>query len=256
MEFVDTVIQGRVATVTFSRPPVNALTRQALEEIATAFESLADQRVSVAVFRTGGEKAFIAGADLKEIDTQRELSPAEAVDDGALARRSLEAVAHCAVPVVVAVDGSAVGGGLSFVALSDIVIASERARFGAVEINVGLLGASAHLRRMVGEKRARELYFTGRIVDAAEMAGYGGITHLVPHDELDATVVRVADELATKSPLALRLAKQAMDRTEGSPVHEAYRLEQDYTNRLLRLDDSTEARLAFLERRVPQWQWR
>lgn len=256
MEFVEMVIQDLVATVTFSRPPVNALTRQALEEIAQAFEALADQRVSVAVFRTGGEKAFIAGADLNEIDAPRQSSPAEAVDDGALARRTLEAVAHCAVPVVVAVDGAAVGGGLSLVALSDIVIASERARFGAVEINVGLLGAGAHLRRMVGEMRAREMYLSGRIVDATEMAGYGGITHLVSHDQLDVTVDRVAAELAVKSPLALRLAKQALDRTEGMPVHEAYRLEQDYTSRLLRFDDSAEARKAFLERRVPKWDWR
>lgn len=256
MEFVGTVIEGPIATVTFSRPPVNALSRQALEEIAVAFESLADQKVSVAVFRTGGEKAFIAGADLKEIDAERDIGPAEAVDRGALARRALEAVAHCAVPVVVAVDGPAIGGGLSFAALSDIVVASERARFGTTEINVGLLGASAHLRRMVGAMRAREMYLSGRIVDAHEMAGYGGIAYLVPHTELDETVRRVATELAAKSPLAVRLAKEAMDRTEDLPVHEGYRIEQDYTNRLLGLQDSAEARRAFLERRSPQWQWR
>ena len=256
MEFVDTVIEGHVATVTFSRPPVNALNRRALEEIAMAFESLTDQKVSVAVFRTGGEKAFIAGADLKEFDAEREIGPAEAVDRGALARRALEAVAHCAVPVVAAVDGPAIGGGLSFAALSDIVVASDRARFGTTEINVGLLGASAHLRRMVGPMRARELYLSGRIVDVHEMASYGGIAYVVPQAELDATVDRVAIELAAKSPLALRLAKQAMDRTEDLPVHEGYRIEQDYTDRLLGLQDSAEARRAFLERRAPHWQWR
>jgi len=256
MEFIETVIEGPVATVTFSRPPVNALNRQSLEEIAVAFESLESQRVSVAVFRTGGEKAFIAGADLKEFDAEREIGPAEAVDRGGVARRALEAVAHCAVPVVAAVDGPAIGGGLSFAALSDIVVASEQARFGTTEINVGLLGASAHLRRMVGAMRARELYLSGRIVDAREMASYGGIAYVVPHAELDATVRRVAGELAAKSPLALRLAKQAMDRTEDLPVHEGYRIEQDYTNRLLALQDSAEARRAFLERRPPHWRWR
>jgi len=247
MEFVDTVVEGPIATVTFSRPPVNALNRRALEEIAVAFESLEDQKVSVAVFRTGGEKAFIAGADLKEFDAEREIGPAESVDRGAVARRSLEAVAHCAVPVVVAVDGPAIGAGLCFVALSDIVVASERARFGTTEINVGLLGASAHLRRMVGPMRARELYFSGRIVDANEMASYGGIAYVVPHADLDATALRVASELAAKSP---------MDRTEDLPVHEGYRIEQDYTNRLLGLEDSAEARRAFFERRPPHWQWR
>jgi len=256
MDFVSTAVEGKVATVTFSRPPVNALNRQALEEIAVAFEALADEKVSVAVFRTGGEKAFIAGADLKEMDQKREVGPAEAVDRGALARRSLEAVAHCAVPVVAAVDGPAIGGGLSFAALSDIVVASEQARFGTTEINVGLLGASAHLRRMVGPMRARELYLSGRVVDAREMASYGGIAFVVPHAELDATVDRVATELAVKSPLALRMAKEALDRTEDLPVHEGYRIEQDYTNRLLALQDSAEARKAFLERREPKWQWR
>ena len=256
MTMVDTVVTDRIATVTFASPPVNALNRQALREIAEAFESLADMRVSVAVFRTGGDRAFIAGADLKEFDEERERGVVEAVDHGALARRALEAVGRCAVPVVTAVDGAAIGGGLSFVALSDIVVASENARFGTTEINVGLLGASAHLRRMVGPTRARDLYLTGRLVGAREMAGYGGIAHVVAHDELYPTVEQIAEELAAKSPLAMRLAKQAMDRTEHLEVHEAYRLEQDYTGRLLALEDSAEARSAFLERRAPQYRWR
>lgn len=109
---------------------------------------------------------------------------------------------------------------------------------------------------MAGAMRARELYLSGRIVDAHEMAGYGGIAYVVPHAELDATVRRVAGELAAKSPLALRLAKQAMDRTEDLPVHEGYRIAQDYTNRLLALQDSAEAPQAFLERRPAHWRWR
>jgi enoyl-CoA hydratase/carnithine racemase len=104
--------------VTFSRPPVNALDQQALEEIALAFEAFADdRRVTVAVFRTGGDRAFIAGADLKEIDEDRERPPGEIVDRGALACRALEAVAGCAVPVISAVAGPAIGGGLSFTAV-------------------------------------------------------------------------------------------------------------------------------------------
>lgn len=256
MEFVEIGVEGPIATVMFSRPPVNAVNRQALEEIAFAFESLAARKVSVAVFRTGGDRAFIAGADLKELDQEHDLALADLVDRGAVARRALEAVAHCDVPVVAAVDGAAIGAGLSFAALSDIVVASDRARFGTTEINVGLLGASAHLRRMVGPMRARELYLSGRIVDANEMARYGGIAHVVPHEEFEETLQRVVGDLAAKSPLALRLAKEAMDRTEDLPVLDAYRIEQDYTNRLLGLQDSAEARKAFLERRPPHWQWR
>ncbi|MEU7814028.1 enoyl-CoA hydratase-related protein [Pseudonocardia sp. NPDC049154] len=252
---VRTTLAGTVATVTFDRPPVNALNRQALRELAEEFEALADLRVSVAVLRTGGTRAFIAGADLKEIDEEREVGPGEAVDRGALARRALEAVAGCAVPVVAVVDGAAIGGGLSFAALADIVVADETARFGTTEINVGLLGASAHLRRLVGGVRAREMYLTGRLVEARELAAWGAIAHAVPAAELEATVTTVVHGLAAKSPLALRLAKQALDRTEFLPVHEGYRVEQDYTNRLLGLRDSAEARRAFLERRDPEWTW-
>jgi enoyl-CoA hydratase len=253
---VRTTHEGNVATVVLDRPPVNALDRQALREIAEAFEALAEERVSVAVFRTGGERAFIAGADLKEIDAAVATGPQNLTDRGLVGRRALEAVGRCAVPVVAVVDGAAIGGGLSFAALADIVVATEDARFGTTEINVGLLGASAHLRRLVGGVRAREMYLTGRLVAAPELHAWGAIAHCVPRADLEATVDRVVGELAAKSPLALRLAKEALDRTESLPVHEGYRIEQDYTNRLMALEDSAEARRAFFEKREPTWAWR
>ncbi|MET7770977.1 enoyl-CoA hydratase-related protein [Nocardia sp. NPDC005366] len=172
-----------------------------------------------------------------------------------MARRAIEGLAHCTVPVVTAVQGAAIGGGLCLVAVSDIVIAGDRARFGATEINVGLLGASAHLRRMVGPMRTRELYLTGRLVPAAEMAEYEGIAQVVPHERLYSVARDVAQEIASKSPLAVRLAKESLDRTESLPAHEAYRIEQDYTARLRKFDDSAEARAAFLEKRAPVWKW-
>lgn len=255
MEYVRREIVPPVAHITFSRPPVNAFDQESLQQISHAFESLADERVSVAVFRTGGDRAFIAGVDLKELEGQQEQSADAVASRDALARRTLDAVGRCAVPVIAVVDGIALGGGLSFAAVSDIVIASDRARFGVTEINVGVLGGASHLRRMVGPMRARELYFSGRVVDAAEMASYGGIAAVVPHEQLDDYVKRFVDELAAKSPLALRMAKQALDDTEHLAWRDAYPIEQGYTQRLLTLADSAEARRAFLEKRPPVWSW-
>lgn len=255
MEYVRREIVRPVAHITFSKPPVNAFDGESLEQICAAFESLADERVSVAVFRTGGDRAFIAGVDLKELEGQQGQSAEDAAARDALARRTLDAIGRCAVPVIAVVDGVALGGGLSFAAISDVVIASDRARFGVTEINVGVLGGASHLRRMVGPMRAREMYFSGRIVDAAEMASYGGIAAVVPHEQLDDYVKRYVDELAGKSPLALRMAKKALDDTENMGWRDAYPIEQDYTQRLLTLADSTEARRAFLEKRPPVWAW-
>jgi enoyl-CoA hydratase len=259
MEFITVDIADGIADVTFCRQPVNALVPAVFAEIAATFESFADDRnIRAAVFRTCGDKAFIAGADLKAIDndTGSEPSPSSLVDRGALSRSAFAAIHECAVPVVAAVDGPAIGGGLTFVAVCDIIVASERATFGATEINVGLLGASAHLVRMVGPYKAREMYLTGALIDAHEMATYGCIAAVVPPEQLLDTARSYAATLASKSPLALRMAKQAMNRTEDLPFDEGYRIEQDYTARLLRLEDSAEARRAYAEKRDPQWKWR
>ena len=204
-------------------------------------------------------RAFIAGADLKAMDSgwgPEDPPPSALVDRGAAARSAFRAIHECAVPVVAAVDGAAIGGGLAFVAVCDIIVASDRATFGTTEINVGLLGASAHLVRMVGQYKAREMYLTGAMVDAHEMARYGAIARVVAPDELAAVAREYAVALAAKSPLALRLAKQAMNRTERLPFDEGYRIEQDYTARLLGFEDSAEARQAYAEKRTPQWRWR
>jgi enoyl-CoA hydratase len=108
----------------------------------------------------------------------------------------------------------------------------------------------------VGRHKAREMYFLGEKVDAAELHRLGAIREVVPADKLLDTAGELAARLAAKSPIALRLAKEAMNRVEFLPLKEAYRTEQDYTNRLLTYADSAEARAAFLEKRSPQWQWR
>jgi enoyl-CoA hydratase len=258
VEHIELIREDGVATVTFSRPPVNALTRQVLRDLTKVFDSFAaDTTVSVAVLRTRGERAFIAGVDLREMSGQVEdAGPADTIDRGLPAREAFRSIYECAVPVVAAVDRAVIGGGVALVACCDIIVATDRATFALTEINMGLLGASAHLVRMVGPYRAREMFLTGRTASSAELAAAGAIARVVPPEAVDEAAMEYARILVSKSPLALRLAKDSMNRTEHLPFDEGYRIEQDYTARLLTLEDSQEARHAFFEKREPQWRWR
>ena len=240
-----------VATVTLDRPPVNAVDRPTLAAIAEAFTSLAPRRdVGAVIFTAAGTRAFMGGADLND-DT-----PADPIDPGRVAREAMWAIVDCPVPVVAAVNGPAVGAGLAFAACCDILLAAEHATFATPEIDVGLLGASAHLSLMVGRHKAREMFFLGERVTAAELHRLGAIRAVLPSAELMPAALDLARRLAAKSPLALRLAKESMNRVEGMPLKEAYRTEQDYTARLRNSEDSTEARQAYLEKRAPVWRWR
>ena len=156
-----------IATVTLDRPPVNAIDTATLEEIRATFAALGEDReVRVAIFTAAGERAFMAGVDLKTVgQTGRRGRAGDPVTDPAkVARDAMWAVTDCAVPVIGAINGPALGAGLAFAACCDILIASERARFGTTEINVGLLGASSHLSLLVGRHKAREMFFTGEQV--------------------------------------------------------------------------------------------
>ena len=258
MTSVSVRVEDHVATVVLDRPPVNAVDRGALIEIRDAFRSLDGRRdVRAAIFTAAGERAFMGGADLADIGGSDASAPAaEVVDRGLVAREALWSVVDCAVPVIAAVNGPAIGAGLAFAACCDIILAAETATFGALEINVGLLGASAQLSTLVGRHKAREMYMLGERVSAAELCRLGAVRAVLPAEDLLPTANALAGELARKSPIALRLAKESMNRVESLPLKEAYRLEQDYTNRLLTYEDSVEARQAYLEKREGAWRWR
>jgi enoyl-CoA hydratase len=177
-------------------------------------------------------------------------------DPARYARDAFWSITDCAVPVIGAINGPALGAGLAYAACCDILIASDNATFGTTEINVGLLGASSHLSMLVGRHKARELFFTGDTITADELYRLGSLRSVVPRADLLAAALELARSLAEKSPIALRLAKESMNRVEGLPLKEAYRTEQDYTARLVRFDDAKEANAAFLEKRPPNWKWR
>jgi enoyl-CoA hydratase len=255
---ISLAIDDHIATVTIDRPPVNAVDRDAHVAIQRAFDSLNDnQDVRVAIFTAVGDRAFMAGADLRTINQRPENPPPTAITDPArYARDAFWAITDCAVPVIGAINGPALGAGLAYAACCDILIASENATFGTTEINVGLLGASSHLSTLVGRHKARELFFTGETISASELYRLGSLRAVVAREELMDAAMELARSLAAKSPIALRLAKESMNRVEGLSLKEAYRTEQDYTARLLRFDDAKEANRAFLEKRDPEWKWR
>lgn len=254
-------VADHLAVVTLDRPPVNAVDRSTMAEIRDAFRSFDDDRdVRVAIFTSAGDRAFMAGADLRNVGQpaapQDELPATLVTDPPRVARDAMWAIVDCAVPVIGAINGPALGAGVAFAACCDILLAAEGATFGAPEINVGLLGASAHLTQLVGRYKAREMYFTGERVDAQELHRLGAVRAVVPRDQLMEVAKALAAELAQKSPIALRLAKEAMNRIEGLPLEAAYRTEQEYTARLNTFEDAAEARAAFAEKRDPVWRWR
>ena len=267
MELLDHLrveIAEGVAEVTLARPPVNALSAPMMREIARVFTDLGRRTdASVAVLTAEGQRLFCAGADIGESErryTRRELLPEESVadlvDPGAVVRDCFWAIRDGGLPVVAAVNGGAIGAGAALVACCDLVVLSDAAWFSIPEIDVGVLGGARHVQRLVGAHKTREMAYTGRRVPASELYRLGAAVEVVAPGDLAGAARALALELAGKSPLALRMAKQAMDRVEHLSLEDGYRIEQDYTARVSRLDDAAEARASWREKRAPRWSWR
>jgi enoyl-CoA hydratase len=258
---ISVAVVDHVATVTIDRPPVNAIDLVGFGELHDAFRGFGEDRdIRVVILTAAGERAFMAGVDLHDAgrldEHDGDTPPVLVIDPGRRVRDTLDAVRFCAVPVIGAINGPALGAGLGFAACCDVLVAAEGATFGMPEINVGLLGGSAYLSTLVGRHKARELFFTGELISAEELLALGAVRAVVPRAALPDEARALATSLAAKSPIALRLAKEAMDRVEGLSVGDAYRIEQEYTRRLQRFDDAAEARNAYLEKRPPEWRWR
>ncbi|MDQ1500857.1 MAG: enoyl-CoA hydratase [Actinomycetota bacterium] len=249
-DMIDITIDAHVATVLLSRPPVNACNAELFLALRRTFDRVGvDRDVRAVVFGSSIDGIFCGGVDVKS--GWRLPDAPRPIDPGELIRDAFEAVEDCAVPVVAAIDGPALGAGVALAASCDIIVASERAVFGCPEIDLGLLGGASHLGRLIGRHRMRELYFTARRVPAGEFAVMGGVTRLVATGAALTEARMIADEIARKSPVAIRLGKEALNRVENLPVRDGYRTEQDYTTRLLAFDDSKEALRAWRERRDP-----
>jgi enoyl-CoA hydratase len=246
------------ATVRLNRPPVNAVNRTMRLELRQVFDSLSEDRtINAVVLAATGSRAFCGGVDLREEPPDPAiLSTRALLDPGSEWRAAQHAIAHCAVPVIGAIEAPAIGAGFGLVSVCDIVLASATATFALAEIKVGVLGGASKATRMLGPYGARWMLFTGRPLTADDLYRFGGAAEVTPAGEAEQRARELATELAGYSPLALRLAKESVLRIEHDEVEWQYRTEQDYTTRLRGYEDSAEARRAYLEKRKPQWQWR
>lgn len=248
LETIRVTVSGGIALVRMDRPPVNAQNRRFREEFVRAFDTISgDEDVRVAVL-TGAGHVFSAGADIKERQSLVDDAGAY-IAHNRVTRESFFVTTDCAKPVIAALNGAAVGAGYAIAAGCDILIASRDAWVQMPELDRGLVGGATFLAQHFSRTRSRLLFFTGRRIDAAEMHRIGAIDEITEPDELLATAMTIAREIAAKSPRALLAAKASFNAAENMPRRDGYRYEQTVTLELSATDDAAEARAAFLEGR-------
>ncbi|MGH3411893.1 MAG: enoyl-CoA hydratase family protein [Marmoricola sp.] len=231
--------------VTCDHPPVNALPVRGWFELADALDAAGrDPATHVVVLRAEG-KGFNAGVDIKEMQTTEGFDALIGANRGCHA--AFRAVYECAVPVVAAVHGFCLGGGVGLVGNADCVVASEDAYFGIPEIDRGALGAATHLARLVPPHLMRTLYFTGRTIPAADLVQHGSVLEVVTCGRLDEAALAVAAEIARKDTRVVRMAKEAINGIDPVDVNRSYRFEQGFTFELNLSGVSDEHRDTFAE---------
>ena len=246
--------RDRVAIVTINRPDKrNALNIKTREEGAALLEELRnDDSVGVVVFTGAGDKAFIAGADIGEFAGRTAMMQREVMT----ARSLFTAFDTFPKPVIAMINGYCLGGGCELALACDIRIASETASFGQPEINLGIIpggGGTQRLTRLVGEGKAMELILSGDIIDAKTAYEIGLVNHVFPADQLQAKTMEIANRIAGKSPIALKLAKEAVKLASHSNLDEGLRREVDLFALCFSTEDKDEGVSAFLEKRKPVW---
>lgn len=245
--------EGGVITLTLNRPEAgNSLSRALLTELAEVARALHDDADARAVIVTGaGDKIFCAGADLKERAT---MAPEEVADVVTTIRETINAVARIPVPVIAAVNGAALGGGTELALACDIRIAASTATLGLTETSLAIIpggGGTQRLARLIGPGRAKELIFTARRIDASEAARIGLVEDVVAPQDVLARARDLAGRIAANGPVAVRAAKEAIDRGASLPLDDALRLETELYGRTLDTDDRLEGLAAFREKRAP-----
>ncbi len=249
-QVVVTDIQGRVATVTINRPDkLNALNAQIRRDFVTALHDLArNEAVRVIVVTGAGDKAFVAGADIKEFAGRSGYEQYRVTKGFGI----FEAPEQCPKPVIAAINGFALGGGCELAMACDIRIASDTAKLGQPEITLGILpggGGTQRLPRLVGLGTAYKLLYTGELIGAEEARRIGLVDEVVPHDALMPRVRELAGQIAEKSPAALQFIKEAVRASVRMPLDEGVRLETTLFGLAFSTQDKEEGVHAFLEKR-------
>ena len=242
--FSTTIGEG-IAELVFDHPPVNAFDSAGWAAIAAEIEALGtNDAVRVIIIAAEG-RGFCAGVDIKELASDRSLIVK--VNKGNY--DTFRAVHLNPKPVIVAVHGFVLGGGIGISGAADIVVASECARFGVPEVDRGAMGGGAHLQRLFPVQKVRYMYFTGEMIDAAEAYRLGAVERVVPRAQLRAAAREIAVKIAAKSPAMISLAKEALNGIEDGNLEDKYRSEQGFTLEAYSTKDSQEARDAFVQKR-------
>ncbi len=254
-EFVRVEVQDRLAIVTIDRPEArNALNTRVLQELLRTFEHLAGARDIGAIILTGaGDKAFVAGADIKEMVG---LSGLEMQRFSEMGRRLGDLMASCSKPIIAAINGYALGGGCELAMACDLRLASDRAKIGQAEINIGIIpgfGGSQRLPRLVGPGWAAELILTGEPVDAATAERIGLVNRVVPHERLLEEAKALAAKILDKSPVAVGLAKACLRAAWEMPLSAGLSYETAAFGIVGASEDKVEGMRAFIEKRKPTW---
>ena len=251
-ETILTSVEDRVGLIRLNRPQqLNALNSTVMEEVATALEDLDRDEAVGCIVVTGNERAFAAGADIKE------MAGASAVD--MLTRDSIarwDRIRRVKKPIVAAVSGWCLGGGCEIAMSCDIIIASESAQFGQPEINIGVMpgaGGTQRLTRAIGKSKAMEMVLTGRTMSAHEAEQAGLISRVVPVEVYLDEALKLAREIASRAPVAARLAKEAVNKAFETPLADGLDYERRLFYFLFATDDQKEGMQAFVEKRRAEW---
>jgi len=246
---------GHVATVTMDNPPVNALSRTMNDELTLALDRISETDEIRVVVLTAAGKVFCAGADLKG-RAENIKGPGDFMAHNRRTRECFHAIRECAKPVVVAINGAALGSGLAMVASADVLVASEKASLGLPEVDVGLLGGCRHAMRLFGHSRLRRMMLTGYRVPGEELYRLGIVEACTSPEDLMPAALEIAQTIASKSPVSTRMGKHTLNTIEDMSLRDGYRYEQDMTTAIAKTEDAKEAQAAFREKRSPVFKGR
>jgi len=248
-------MKGHVAILQLANPPVNALSTAMMNELTAELDRISESDDVRAVVLTAEGHVFCAGADLKSRgETIKGLG--DLPQHSRRTRECFHAIRECSKPVVGAINGAALGAGLAIMASCDIIVAASTAKVGLPEISVGLLGGGRHAMRLFGHSRVRRMMLTGMRVDGDELYRLGIVEASVPAEQVVDAALDIAQEIAEKSPLSVRLAKNTLNAIEEMSLRDGYRYEQDMTAAIAKTEDAKEAQRAFLEKRTPVFKGR
>jgi len=251
MGITQVVDDDGIAEIVMDNPPVNALTVAGWFELADIVTAAGrDPEVRVVVLRAEG-RGFNAGVDIKEMQNTEGYGALIGANRGCYA--AFAAVYECPVPVIAAVNGFCLGGGIGLVGNADIIVAADDATFGLPEVDRGALGAATHLSRLVPQHKMRAMVYTSATATAHELHHFGSVLQVVPQDELRAAAFEIAAGIAAKSPTVIRAAKESLNGIDLWDVKRSYRFEQGFTFELNLSGVSDEARDAFVEKREAEF---